>query len=289
MSEVVQFLEVTFKPLVFVFTVSGMAVMGLLSKMPEVIVAFKNKKAMALIIVWSWVVGPALAYLIAMVLPMAECYVIGLLLYSLAPCAPFLPVMVGKARGDISFAAALVPIVAVGTVIFMPLMAPLIIKGLTVSAWALAKVLLMYILIPLIIGAALRHYAGTVATKIFPVVNVIAKITTALTPVVAIVLYWREMLGTAGSEALLSMTIFMVVMGLISYRFGFGLKQNQRSLMSLGMLTRNGSVVLIAAVAIPNVDPNTITYIIMYVIASIIIAVIAAIIFGRQAGKTVSE
>jgi len=288
MSTVMQFLEVIFPPLVFSFTVSGMATMGLQSRMSEVIAAFMDKKTMALIFVWGWVVGPVLGYLIAMVLPLAEPYVIGLLLYSLAPCAPFLPVMVGTARGEVSFAAALVPIVAVGTVVFMPLMGPLMIEGLTISAWDLAKVLLMYILIPLTLGAALRYFVDTAATKIFPAVNVFAKITTALTPLVAIVIYWRDMLNTAGSFALLSMTIFMVVMGLITYRFGFGLKQNQRSVMSLGMLTRNGSVVLIAAIAMPNVDPNIITYVIMFIIASIVVAAIAARIFAKHAGETVA-
>jgi len=279
-----QFLEAIFPPLVFAFTVSGMATMGLQSRTSELIAAFTDKKSMALILVWGWVLGPALGYLIAVVLPLAEAHVVGLLLYSLAPCAPFLPLMVGTARGDVSFAAALVPIVAVGTVVFMPLMGPLMIEGLAISAWDLAKVLLMYILIPLTLGAALRQFADTAATRIFPAVNVFAKITTALTPLVAIVIYWREMLDTAGSFALLSMAIFMVVIALITYRFGFGLKQGQRSVMSLGMLTRNGSVVLIAAIAMPNVDPGIITYVVMFVIASFVVAAIAARIFGKLAG-----
>jgi BASS family bile acid:Na+ symporter len=286
MSTVMQFLEVIFPPLVFAFTVSAMAAMGLQSRISEVAAAFTDKKSMALIFAWGWVVGPALGYLIARVLPLAEPYVIGLLLYSLAPCAPFLPVMVGTARGDVSFAAALVPIVAVGTVVFMPLMGPLMIEGLAISALDLVRVLLMYILLPLTLGAALRYSADTAATRIFPAVNVFAKITTALTPLVAIVIYWRDMLNTAGSFALLSMTIFMVVMGLITYRFGFGLKQNQRSVMSLGMLTRNGSVVLIAAIAIPNVDPNIITYVIMFVIASIVVAAIAARMLAKHDEET---
>lgn len=284
MSEFIQFLKIIFPPLVFTFTVSGMAVMGLQSKVSEVITAFKNIKSMTLIIVWGWVLGPAISYLIAWLIPLKEAYVIGLLFYSLAPCAPFLPVMVGTARGDVSFAAALVPIVVVGTVIFMPLMGPLMIPGLAISALDLAKVLLIYILIPLALGAALRYFADKAASKIFPLVNVIAKVTTALTPVVAVVIYARPMAETAGSFALLSMVVFMVLIGIITYKFGFGLKQNQRSVMSLGMLTRNGSVVLIAAVAIPNVDPNIITYIIIYVIASFLVAAIAARIFGKQAG-----
>jgi BASS family bile acid:Na+ symporter len=233
MNEIMQFLESTFTPLVFIFTVASLFVMGLQVKMPEVI------------------------YLICRILPMAEPYVIGIMLFSMAPAAPFLPLLVERARGDMSFAGALVPLVAVGTVVFMSLMGPLFVKGVSITIWLLAKPLLLTILLPLVIGTATRHYTETVATKIIPAVNVIAKLTTLMTIAWAFVLYAREMLATAGSFAILSMTVFMVVMGLITYRFGFGLKQNQRSVMSLGMLTRNGSVVLISVLAIPNVDPRT--------------------------------
>ena len=288
MSEVMQFLQTTFPLLVFIFTVSNLFVMGLQVKMPEVIAALKNKKTLVLIFVWGWVLGPALAYLITRVLPLAEPYVIGMLLYSLAPCAPFVPLMVGKARGDMNFTGALIPLVMIGTVIFMPLMGPLFITGLTISIGALAKPLLMYILIPLALGAAIRHYAELVATKIFPALNVIAKLSTVLVGVIGAVIYGRAILDTAGSFAILSMTIFMVVMGVITYRIGFGLKQNQRSVMALGMLSRNGSVVLVSALAIPNVDPRIITYIIMFILWSVVVSFIAARIFGKQAGKTVT-
>ena len=101
--------------------------------MPDVIVALRNKKSLVLIFVWGWVLGPAFGYLITRVLPLAEPYVIVVLLASLAPCAPFLQQMVGKARGDMGFAGAFIPLVAVGTVVLMPLMAPLLIKGLTIE------------------------------------------------------------------------------------------------------------------------------------------------------------
>jgi BASS family bile acid:Na+ symporter len=255
MSTVIQFLHDTFPALVVIFTASNMAVMGLQVKSPEVIAGLKNPKILVLIFLWGWVLGPALGLLIAWALPLSEGFVIGLLLYSLAPCAPFIPLMVPKARGDMSFAGALIPLVAVGTVIFMPLMAPLLITGVTINVGTLTKMFLLSILLPLAIGAAIREYAG------------IAKLSTLGTVVYACVLYWREMLATAGSFGLLSMTIFMVMMGLITYRrFGFGLKQNQRSVMALGMLSRNGSVVLLAAFTIPDVDPSVVTYVIMFVL-----------------------
>jgi len=272
--------------LVLIFTVSNLAAMGLQVRMPEVAVALRNKKSIALIFVWGWVLGPAFGYLITRVLPLAEPYVVVVLLCSLAPCAPFLQQMVGKARGDMGFAGAFVPLVMVGTVVLMPLMAPVLIKGVTISTWSLAKPLLLTILLPLIIGAVIRHVADQGATKIFPAVKGLALLSTLLTIVWCLVIYGRGMLNTAGEFALLSMTLFMVGMGIVTYCIGFGMKQNQRSVMALGMGTRNIAAVLAAALAIPNGDPLIVTMTVLWTLWSVVLAAIAAKIFAKQAGKT---
>jgi NhaP-type Na+/H+ or K+/H+ antiporter len=54
------------------------------------------------------------------------------------------------------------------------------------------------------------------------------------------------------------------------------------------MLTRNGAAVLIAALAIPNVDPRIITMTVMWVIWSLILAAIVARIFAKQAEENVA-
>ena len=285
MDAIMQFLQTTFSPLVLLFTVSNLAAMGLQVKIPDVAVALRNRKSIALIFVWGWVIGPAFGYLITRVLPLAEPYIIVVLLASLAPCAPFLQQMVIKARGEMGFAGAFIPLVAVGTVVLMPLMAPLMIKGLTISAWALAKPLLLTILLPLMVGAAIRHYAAAVATRIFPAVKLIALLATLMTVVWCLVLYGRGMLDTAGSLALLSMTLFMFGMALITYRFGFGMKQSQRSVMSLGMGTRNIAAVLAAALAIPDADPRIVVMVVMWTLWSVVLAAIAAKIFAGRAGR----
>jgi BASS family bile acid:Na+ symporter len=289
MSAVMQFLQTTFSPLVLIFTVSNLAAMGLQVRMPEVAVALRNKTAMALIFVWGWVLGPVVGYVITGALPLEEPYVIVVFLCSLAPCAPFLQQMVGKARGDMGFAGAFVPLVMVGTVVLMPLMAPLLIKGVTISAASLAKPLLLTILLPLIIGAAIRHFADKGATGIFPAVKAIALLSTLTTIAWCLALYGRAMLDTAGSLALLSMTLFMVGMAAITYVIGLGLRQAQRSVMSLGMGTRNIAAVLAAALAIPNGDPRIVTMVVMWTLWSVVLAAVGAKIFAKQAGKLEAE
>ena len=289
MSEIMQFIEATFKPLVLVFTVLNLATMGLQARMPEVVAVFKNKKTLALIFVWGWVLGPAIAYLLVKVFSLAEPYAIVLLLASVAPCAPFFPIVVAKARGDVAFAGAFYPLVVVGAVVLLPLMAPLMIEDLAVSILDLAKPLCLNLLVPLAIGAAFRHFAETAAIKILPAVSRIARLATLVMILQCIVLYTKPMLEAAGSFGLLAGTIFNVAVGWITYRFGFGLKQNQRSVMSLGMLTRNMPALLVAAFAIPNLPPLVIPFTVMWGVFFTVYAFIAARIFEKLAGKTVAE
>lgn len=285
MNEIMQILQTTFGPLVLLFTVSNLMAMGLQVRMPDVMGALKNTKAIALIFIWGWIAGPIVGYLIVLVLPLAEPYVVVIYLCSLAPTAPFLQQMVGKAKGDMPFAGTLVPLVALGTVVFMPLLAPMMIEGVAISTWSLAKPLLLTILLPLVIGAVIRHYYDTVSTKIFPAVKLIAQLSTLLTIIWCLVLYGSSMINTAGSFALLSMTIFMVGMAVMTYYLGFGLKQAQRSVMALSMGTRNIAAVLAAALSIPNADPRIVTMVIMWTLWSVVLAAIGAKIFAKDAQK----
>ena len=114
-----------------------------------------------------------------------------------------------------------------------------------------------------------------------------AMLSTLLTIIWCLLIYGRGMLNTAGELALLAMTLYMVGMALITYRFGFGLKQNQRSVMALGMGTRNIAAVLAAALAIPDADPRIVVMVVMWTLWSVVLAAIGALIFARQAEKAI--
>jgi predicted Na+-dependent transporter len=84
------------------------------------------------------------------------------------------------------------------------------------------------------------------------------------------------------------MTLFMVGMAIVTYRFGFGASQAQRSVMALGMGTRNIAAVLAAALAIPNADPRIVVMVVMWTLWSVVLAAIGANLFARRVGKTLA-
>jgi bile acid:Na+ symporter, BASS family len=275
-------IQTAFNILVVIFTVANLAAMGLELNLPEAIKTLRSARFLMLTIVWGWVVGPALAYLITRVLPLAEPHAAGLLLASMAPTAPFFPLVVRKARADMAFAAAFILLATLGTVALMPLLAPLMIKGLTVSTWAIAKPLLTMVLLPLVIGLALRVYNAPVAAKLFPVVKRIGGISTVVVLVLTLVLYGREMLGVVGSYAIGAQILFVLGMTLVSYNVGFGLKQEQRSAMALGMCTRNIAAVFGVYLAIPNPPPGLFVMLALVVPVTVIISFLAARFFASR-------
>ena len=181
MNEIIQFCQPIFSPLVLVFTISNLFSMGLQVNLGKMIKVVGNPKFLGLTFGLGWVVGPAIAYLITLLLPLDNTYIIVLFIGSLAPCAPFLPPLLPKAHGDIVFAGAFIPVAAIGTSLLMPLIAPLLVKGIELSVMSLLKPLFISVLLPLLIGASIKTFASKVADKIFNPVKKLAGLSTLLT------------------------------------------------------------------------------------------------------------
>jgi BASS family bile acid:Na+ symporter len=276
-------LQDIFNITVVIFTVSNIGALGLETNLREALKHLYSVRAIGLVLLWGWVVGPALAFLLIRVLPLAEGHAAGLLLISLAPTAPFFPMMVRRARGDMSFAASFMMLTTIGVVLFLPLLAPWLIEGLAVGSWDLAKPLLIMVLSPLLIGVAIREFARNAAEKLLPVVQKIGVLFLLITLVLTLVIYGREMLSLVGSFAPGAQVLFFVAITALSYAIHFGLAQPQRSTMALGMCTRNIAAVFAAFFGIVDPPEGLFVMVVLVVPLAAIVAVLAARLFARQA------
>ncbi len=278
-----------FSLVAILYSVANLASMGLEVNLRETLTSLRSVRVLSLTLGWSWLLGPALAVLLTKVLPMSEPYATGLLIFSLAPTAPVLPLFIRKARADMSLAAAVMPLAVVSTVVLMPLLAPRLIPGLTLSSWAIGKPLLLTVLLPLVIGVAVKARAPRVAVQIFPAVKKTAGITTLLLLGVVLFLHWRELLSALGSFGIASQVLFILGMALVPYTFGFGLTQPQRSAMALAVCTRNGSAMLVAITAFPVIDPNLMAMILLAVPVPLVVWLALSIFFSSRAVRTVED
>jgi BASS family bile acid:Na+ symporter len=230
--------------------------MGLRLSLPDAFRGLRSVRFVAYALVWSFVICPALAYAITRVIPLEAPYAIGLILLGMAPCAPFVPLMVDKAKGDLGFTAAFMVLASVGTVVCMPFTVPLLAKGLTTSAWAIAKPLLIVVLLPMAVGVIIRRNADAFASKMMPLAKKAAGIAGAIWAVLCLIIYGKGLLGLAGSFAVASELLFFGVVFAGTYWLGLGLPYEQKIVLSIGVTTRNLGACLTPLLSVPDMDPR---------------------------------
>jgi bile acid:Na+ symporter, BASS family len=274
-----------FKIVVVLYSVSNLLSLGIELNLKETIRSLKSFRLIILTLGWGWVVSPAFAWLLTKIIPMEPSIALGLLITSIAPIAPFFPILVRNARADVNFSAAFMPLAMVITVVLMPIFVPIMMPGLTLSIWALAKPLLVLILMPMILGILIRIYSSRMADKIFPAIKVTAGITTVLSLVSVLLIYFREFIKVLGSYAILGQLLLALGILLMAFYIGFGLKKNQRSAMALGMSSRNVSAMFAVYIVLPVPDP----YLLVMILLSGPIPALTAYFTARYWGRKESQ
>jgi BASS family bile acid:Na+ symporter len=214
---------------------------------------------------------------------MEEPYGIGLLLLGMAPCAPFVPMMAEKARGDLAYTGAILVLTAVGTVVFMPFAVPLMAPSVTADAWAIGKPLVLYILAPLALGIAIKDRVPALAQAVYPAVKRITTLATVLMLAGMAIVYGRAVAGAIGSFAIGTQIIYCGALMAAAYRIGPGLAENQRSVLGLGMGTRNIGAAIAPLVAAAGTDPRALVMCVIAMPVTVGLAAIAARLFARRA------
>lgn len=268
-----------------VFMAGNLLDMGLKLNPRDAVKGLRDARFVAYTLLWGFVLCPALAYGITKVIPLAEPYAIGLILMGMTPCAPFLPMIVNKAKGDLGYTATFMLLAAVGTVIFMPIAVPVMVKGLSVSAWTIAKPLLVVILIPLAIGMGVLRASPSVAANVQPIVKKITGLATILTFVLCTVVYGKGLLGLPGSLAVAAQLIFFLVVTVGTYWLAFGLRPEQKIVLTTGMVTRQIGAALAPLLAAPDIDQRATVMLVLGLPMMVIFALLATKWFGRSAGS----
>src|SRR5512144_707852 len=156
---------------IVIFMVGNLLEVGLRLEVSEALAALRNVRFVLLSLLWCFVLGPALAVLLPKIIPLAEPYALGLVVLSLSPCSPAIPGMMRKSGGSLAYMSAIMLAAYAGTVVLMPVMVPWLATGFTADAWTIAKPLLFFVMVPLIIGVAIRRASVKFADKVAPIVK----------------------------------------------------------------------------------------------------------------------
>ncbi len=279
-----EMLDIALKLSLVIFMAGNLFDMGLRLHLGTALVGLRDVRFVSLSLLWCFVVCPAVAYGLTLALPLAPPYAIGLLLIGMTPCAPFLPAMVERARGDMGYTASFMLLASVGMVLFMPVAVPLMAEGLSVSAWMIAKPLVSVVLAPLVIGMVLLHRAPAFAAKAHPIVKKTTGVATIVMLALCVVIYGKGFVGSAGSFATLAQLIFYAAVTGGAYALGFGLPQDRKSVLALGVCTRNLGAAFAPLFAVSGTDERAIVMVALGVPLQTIAAVVAARVFAGRAG-----
>src|SRR5512137_208888 len=187
---------------IVIFMVGNLLEVGLRLEVSEALAALRNVRFVVVSLLWCFVLGPTLAVLFTKIIPLAEPYALGMVFLGMAPCSPAIPIMVRKAGGSLACMSAFMMVAFVGTVALMPFMVPLLAKGFTADPWTIAKPLVFFIAIPLVIGIAIRRAAETFAEKAAPIVKNVTSLGTIILCADLIWLYRVELLSAVGTYAI---------------------------------------------------------------------------------------
>jgi BASS family bile acid:Na+ symporter len=283
-----EILNILLKITMVIFMVGNLVDLGLRVDIKQALRGLRNVRFVAMSVLWAFVLAPALAYVLTMIIPLTPPYAMGLILLGLAPCAPLLPMVADKARSDLNYVASFMLLASVGTVIYMPLMVPLMVQGLTVSAWTVAKPMLFLVLIPLVIGLAIQIGRASVATRIQPFVKKFTGVDTLIMLIVVVLLFGKGFISAIGTYAIGTQAVFFTVIIAASYAFGFGMPRSQKSVISLGISTRNNGAAMAPLFVAQGVDPNAIVMVSLGIPMMFLFSILAARVFASRADRSVS-
>ncbi|MFO1475585.1 MAG: bile acid:sodium symporter [Verrucomicrobiota bacterium] len=275
-------LQVILKLSLVIFMVGNLLDMGLRLKIADAMAGLRNTWFVLGSLLWGFVLLPLFAVLLTRVIPLEGSYAIGFILLAMTPCAPFLPPMVDRAKGDMGYAAAFMLLASVVTVAYMPFAVPVLVKGFSADALTIAKPLVLFLLVPLAIGLFLRHRSESLAAKLHPPVKKFTGLDTILMLILCVVVYGKEFLGLAGSHAIGVQLVFFTTATLAPYFLSPGLKPGEKSVLSLGMATRNLGAAFAPLFMAHTENQHAIAMVAFGVIMQATFSFAAATWFGRR-------
>ena len=224
--------------------VGSMLAMGLGLTFAQIMQPLKNVRLVVLVLLANFVLVPLLAYGITWIIPLEDPLKIGLLVLATCAGAPFLILEAHGAKGNLGVAVGVMTLLMVVTIFYLPVVLPLLLAGIEVDAWSIAKSLIVLMLIPLIIGLLIKSSAPDTATHWQPVMNKIGSLGILILLVVGLGLNAANVISLIGTGGFLALFLFIAGSLLIGFVTG-GRDPGVRNVTMLGTAQRNVSAALV--------------------------------------------
>jgi predicted Na+-dependent transporter len=266
------------------FILTSMLAMGLSLTVQQIIDPLKDIRRVLVALLANFVLVPVLAYLITLLIPLDEGLKTGLIIAAAAAGAPFLPKLVQVAKGNAAFSVGLMTLLMVVTVIYLPLMLPVLLPGASVSPWDIAQSLITTMLLPLGIGLLIKARYEETAQSLQPHMSQMSSLAMVVMLVTILVLQFSTIIGTIGTGGLFAALLFLVGALLMGLLLG-GREASMRSVMGLGTAQRNLAAAMLVAAQNFSDNPNVLVMVMLIGILGLVLLMVVGGEMGKRTGQ----
>jgi BASS family bile acid:Na+ symporter len=246
-----------------------MLAMGLGLKVAEITAPLRNIRLVAMSLLANFVMMPLAAVVLARALRLDEPLGVGLLLLGVAAGAPFLPMLAQIARGNLAFAVALMVLLMVVTVGYLPIVLPILLPGVSVNPLQIARSLVLLMLLPLAGALAVNAKWPAAAARAKPLFDRLSSLGLILVVVLLVVVNFSDVLSVFGTGAILA-GLLVIAMGYgAGWAFG-GPDADTRTVLGLGTAQRNiAAALVVGSQSFSN--PSVVVMVVVVALVSLLI------------------
>ncbi len=275
-----EFLRTSVQFIAPVFVIATMLNVGLTQKPSAIAEHLKNWPFVLKMLTANFIFAPLFMIVALYLVPFSPALKAGLLIFSLGAGAPFLIKLTQTAEHDLALGAAVMMLLMIVTVIYMPLVLPLVLSGVSVNALAIARALLLQMLLPIGVGMLVAQFLPGLSKKLQPLAGGVGNLAMYAMVVATLVGYFPNLLQIIGTGAFLVGLVFVAAAFGLGYLGGFG-KDHLEDIGGLGTAQRNTAAGVI--IAIQNFsDPNVFVMLTLANILGIVMLLILARFLSRD-------
>jgi BASS family bile acid:Na+ symporter len=201
------------------FVITSMFAVGLSLTVPQIVAPLKIARLVVIALVVSFILVPAVAFILSKIIPMGKDLQIGLLLFGTSAGAPFLPRLSLIAEANVACAVGVMVLLIVVTVIYLPIVLPL--------------------LLPLAVGLIIRARYEEATAGLQPHIAQISNVSLVLLLVLMLATNIKGVPSLFGKGAIIATLITLAVAIVGGYFLGGPGVENQQ-VMALGAGHRTG-------------------------------------------------
>ncbi|ELS34275.1 MULTISPECIES: bile acid:sodium symporter family protein [Pseudanabaena] len=266
------------------FILAMLLATGLSLTVPQIIEPLRNWRLVIRSLIANLVIVPILVLGLLHFVPVSEPMRIGFTILAVAAGPPVLPKLAQMVNGNLAFAAGLMMVLMLASAIFMPIVLPLVLDGVQISPWQVAKPLFVSLLPPLAIGLLIRARFEAIAISVIPFLRRVNSFALILGLTSSLALQFNSLIVLAQSGIVLAIAIFIIVAFAVGYLLG-GPNLGTRLTLGVGTAQRNIAGALIVA-GTNFEDPAIISVI---VVTSLSLFVVIRLIARFSVNQSISQ